>query len=69
LTSANDNKLAEDLRETIYQPGVAGTDAHEPSELWSVYTEIQAPLDTARILEAVKKGLVKVSLAERSIRF
>ena len=50
-------------------PGVAGSDSHKPSELFSVYTEVQAGLDVDEILKAVKKGLVKVSLAEKSIRF
>lgn len=69
ITPANANRLAEDLARTMHLPGVAGTDAHQPSELWSVYTEIQAPLDVARILEAIKNGFVKVSLADKSIRF
>ena len=49
--------------------GSAGSDSHKPSELFSVYTEVQAGLDVDEILRAVKKGLVKVSLAEKSICF
>lgn len=63
------NKLAHDLAVELHLPGVAGSDSHKPSELFSVYTEVQAGLDVDEILRAVKKGLVKVSLAEKSIRF
>ncbi len=63
------NKLAHDLAAELHLPGVAGSDSHKPSELFSVYTEVQAGLDIDEILRAVKKGFVKVSLAEKSIRF
>lgn len=63
------NKQAHDLAVELNLPGVAGSDSHKPSELFSVYTEVQAGLDLDEILRAVKKGLVKVSLAEKSIRF
>ncbi|MCJ7761938.1 CehA/McbA family metallohydrolase [Candidatus Bathyarchaeota archaeon] len=63
------NKLAHDLAKLMGLPGVAGSDAHQPSELCTVYTEIQASLDVDEILKAVKKGLVKVQLPRKSIRF
>jgi hypothetical protein len=43
-------------------PGVAGSDAHTPDQLWTVYTEVQASLDVDDILNAVKKGLVRARL-------
>ena len=63
------NKLAHDLAVQLGLPGVAGSDSHKPSELFSVYTEVQADMNVDEILKAVRKGLVKVSLEKRSIRF
>jgi predicted metal-dependent phosphoesterase TrpH len=63
------NKLAHDLAMQLKLPGVAGSDSHKPSELFSVYTEVQAGMDVDEILKAVRNGLVRVSLAEKSIRF
>ena len=69
ITSPEANKAAEDLARSMGLPGVAGSDAHEPDELWSVYTEVQASLDVDEILKAVKRGLVRVSHVGKSIRF
>ena len=68
-SSQSANKLASDLAHTMGVPGVAGSDAHSPAELFAVHNEIQASLNLDEILKAVKKGLVKVSSAEKSIRF
>jgi hypothetical protein len=50
-------------------PGVAGSDAHNADELWTVCNQIQASLDVDEIFEAIKKGLVKVFSTGKSIRF
>jgi predicted metal-dependent phosphoesterase TrpH len=63
------NKLAQDLAKSMGLPGVAGSDAHSPSEPLTVYTEIQAGLDVDEILKAIKKGLVSTHSAARSIHF
>jgi hypothetical protein len=63
------NKLAHELAVQLGLPGVAGSDSHKPSELFSVYTEVQAGMNVDEILKAVRKGSVKVSLEKRSIRF
>jgi len=63
------NRLAETLATEMGLPGVGGSDAHRVDELWTVYTEIQASLDVDEILGALKKGLVNVVSAGRSIRF
>ena len=68
-SSPNANKLAHDLAKSMGLPGVAGSDAHQPSELCSVYTEVQAGLDVDEILKAMKKGLVAAHSAARSIHF
>jgi predicted metal-dependent phosphoesterase TrpH len=63
------NKLAHDLAKSMKLPGVAGSDAHNPSEPLTVYTEIQAGLNVDEILKAIKKGLVSAHSAARSIHF
>lgn len=63
------NMLAEELAKTMALPGVAGSDAHRVDELWTVYNEIQASTDLDEILKAVKRGLVRVAYAEKSIHF
>jgi predicted metal-dependent phosphoesterase TrpH len=63
------NKKAENLARELGLPGVAGSDAHAVSELWTVYTEIQASLNVNEILEAIKRGLVRASPIGKSIHF
>ncbi len=63
------NKQAYELAKSAGLPGVAGSDAHKPSELYAVYTEVDASLNVDDILAAIKKGKVSVSLASKSIRF
>jgi predicted metal-dependent phosphoesterase TrpH len=68
-SSPSANKLAQDLAKSMGLPGLAGSDAHKPSELYSVYTEVQASLDIDEILKALKKGLVVAHSNSRSIHF
>jgi predicted metal-dependent phosphoesterase TrpH len=59
-SSYHANKLAQELAKSMGLPGLAGSDAHQPSEVGSVYTEVQADLDIDEVLKALKKGLVTV---------
>jgi predicted metal-dependent phosphoesterase TrpH len=68
-SSPSANKLAQSLAKLMGLPGVAGSDAHQPSELCTVYTEIQASLDIDEILKALRKGLVTVPSIRKSIHF
>ena len=68
-SSSSANKQAHDLAKSMRLPGVAGSDSHKPSELYAVYTEVQASLDVDEILKAIKKGLVTVSQTGKSIHF
>ena len=63
------NKLAENLAKEMGLPGVAGSDAHQVNELWTVYTEVQASSDIDDILKTIKKGLIRVASTEKSIHF
>lgn len=69
ISAPHVNKMAENLAKSMCLPGVAGSDAHRADELWTVYTEVQASSDTNEILKAVKKGLVRVAYARKSIHF
>ena len=69
ISSPHANKMAENLAKEMGLPGVAGSDAHQVNELWTAYTEVQASLDIDEILKAIKKGLVRVALTEKSIHF
>jgi predicted metal-dependent phosphoesterase TrpH len=63
------NRLAENLAKEMRLPGVAGSDAHNADELWTVYNEIQASLDTDEVLKAIERSAVKVFSTGKSIRF
>lgn len=63
------NKQAYELAKSLRLPGLAGSDAHKPSELYAVYTEVEASLNIDDILAAIRKGLVSVSLSNKSIHF
>jgi predicted metal-dependent phosphoesterase TrpH len=69
VSSPRANKWAQDLAKSMGLPGVAGSDAHQPSDLCTVYTEVKASLDVDEILKALKKGLVAARSTARSIHF
>jgi len=54
-----ENMMAQKLAKTKNLPGVAGTDAHEPEEMWTVFTEVEAQHDVESALRAIQKGFVK----------
>ncbi len=68
-SSLQANKAAQNLARLLGVPGVAGSDAHQTSDLCTVHTQVQASLDIDEILKAIKKGLVSVPAFGRSIRF
>lgn len=61
------NQRAEKLAKVRGLPGVAGSDAHKVSELWTVYTEMETSPDVDEILKILKKGLV--TFGRKSIHF
>ena len=68
-SSPSANKAAQDLAKLMGLPGTAGSDAHQPSELCTVYTEVKASMNTEDILKAIKKGLVSIPPIGKSIHF
>ena len=63
------NNKAKELAKNLGLPGTAGSDAHQVSELFSVYNKVDASLDIGSILKALKKGLVSAQLNQGSIHF
>ena len=54
-----ENMLAQKLAKTRSLSGVAGTDAHNARELWTVFTEVKAQPTVESVLDAIRKGFVK----------
>jgi hypothetical protein len=50
-------------------PGVAGSDTYDIEELWTVYAEIETPLNVDEIENAKRRGSVKASSHSKSIHF
>jgi len=69
ITSPNQNRMAQQLAKARGLPGVAGSDSHFHHDPWNVYNEIQSSLKVEEILEAIKRGNVRVCSAEESIHF
>jgi len=68
-SSPSANKAAQDLAKLMGLPGTAGSDAHQPAELCTVYTEVKASMNTEDILKAIRKGLVSIPPIGKSIHF
>ena len=63
------NKKALDIARKLGLPGVSGSDSHQPSELFSVCTQVQASLNEEEILDAIRKGHVSALPAGKPVRF
>jgi len=58
-STREENKMAEGLAKRRNLPEVAGSDAHELSQMWAAYTEVEAESNVHEILKAIKGGQVK----------
>ncbi len=63
------NREARDLAKALKLPGVGGSDAHRPDDLFCVYNEVQADLNLPDVLSAVRRGLLVPCFSVRSIHF
>lgn len=63
------NDQAKKLAKSLGLPGTAGSDAHQLSELFSVSSKIDAPLNVDGVLKAIKKGAISTELTRGSIHF
>jgi predicted metal-dependent phosphoesterase TrpH len=68
-SSATANIQAKELAKSMGLPGTAGSDAHQMSELFSVYNQIDASLEVDSVLKAIKKGFVSAQSGRGSIHF
>lgn len=68
-SSQDANNQAKELATSLGLPGTAGSDAHQVSELFSVYNKVAASLEIDEVLKAVKKGSVTAQVNRGSIRF
>lgn len=68
-SSQTSNNQAKELAKNLGLPGTAGSDAHQVSELFGVFSQVDAELDVDAVLKAIKKGLVSAQVARGSIRF
>jgi predicted metal-dependent phosphoesterase TrpH len=68
-SSREANSQAKELARSIGLPGTAGSDAHQVSELFSVYNQVEASMNIDSVLAAIKKGLVSVQASRGSIHF
>ncbi len=59
------NKMAEKMAKAKNLPGVAGSDAHDPREMWAAYTEVKAEPSVEAVLNAIRKGLTKAKSARQ----
>jgi len=55
-----ENMMAEELAKEKNLPGVSGSDAHQSRQMWTTYTEVNTELNIDEVLNAIKRGLVKV---------
>jgi hypothetical protein len=62
-----ENRMAQRLARMKNLPGIAGSDAHTPSQMWTAYTELNADPDIDEILRAIKKGQAKPVLENAMI--
>lgn len=63
------NSQAKELAKSIGLPGTAGSDAHQVSELFSVYNQVETSMNIDSVLAAIKKGLVSAQASRGSIHF
>ncbi len=66
-SSAAANNEAKKFAKSLSLPGTAGSDAHQVSELFSVFNKIDADLNVGSVLKAIKKGFVLAQVATGSI--
>jgi len=64
-STAAANQQAKQMAKEEKLPGTAGSDAHQISELFNVYNQIQTDLNIDSILHAIRKGLITTKNSEK----
>ena len=65
-SSSEANAQAKILARSLGLPGTAGSDAHNISELFSVFNKVNASLNVDSILQSIKKGQVTAQVTRGS---
>ena len=68
-SSKDANNEAKELAKNLGLPETAGSDAHQVSELFTVYNKVEATMNLDEILRAIKKGSVSAQVNRGSIHF
>ena len=68
-SSKQANDQAKEFAKSLGLPGTAGSDAHQVSELFSVYNKVEAAMDVDAVLKAIRKGSVSAQMNRGSIHF
>jgi predicted metal-dependent phosphoesterase TrpH len=68
-SSQDANDEAKDFAKNLGLPGTAGSDAHQMSELFSVYNKVDSAMDIDSVLKAIKNGAVSAQASRGSIHF
>jgi len=68
-SSQTANDEAKELAKSLSLPGTAGSDAHQVSELFSVFNKVNASLDVDSVLKAIKQGSISTQVNRGSIHF
>lgn len=68
-SSREANSQAKELAKSIGLPSTAGSDAHQVSELFNVYNQVESSLNVDSVLAAIKRGLVSAHASRGSIHF
>lgn len=67
-SSKQANDQAKEFAKILGLPGTAGSDAHQVSELFSVYNKVEAEMDVDSVLKAIRKGLVSAHTASSNVK-
>ena len=65
-SSSDANAKAKILARNLGLPGTAGSDAHNISELFSVFNKVNASLNVDSILQSIKKGQVTAQVTRET---
>jgi predicted metal-dependent phosphoesterase TrpH len=65
-SSSDANAQAKILARSLGLPGTAGSDAHNISELFSVFNKVNASLNVDSILQSIKKGQVTAQVTRET---
>jgi predicted metal-dependent phosphoesterase TrpH len=65
-SSQTANNEAKEFAKSMGLPGTAGSDAHQVSELFSVFNKVDAAMDVDSILKAIKRGSISAQSSTHS---